>query len=63
MPAAIEEAAADLEEGKPARANRDLSTIASEPVLTSTVTNKNEGPEEDQSKPKKGGWWQRRGFF
>ncbi|NVD38535.1 ribonuclease E/G [Ensifer sp. HO-A22] len=63
VPAAIEEAAADLEEGKPARANRDLSTIASEPVLTSTVTNKNEGPEEDQSKPKKGGWWQRRGFF
>lgn len=63
VPAVVEEAAADLEEGKPARANRDLSTIASEPVLTSTVTNKNEGTEEDQSKPKKGGWWQRRGFF
>lgn len=63
VPAVAEEAAADLEEGKPARANRDLSTIASEPVLTSTVTNKNEGTEEDQSKPKKGGWWQRRGFF
>ena len=63
VPEAIVEAAADLEEGKPARANRDLSTIASEPVLTSTVTNKNEGTEEDQSKPKKGGWWQRRGFF
>lgn len=63
VPETIVEAAADLEEGKPARANRDLSTIASEPVLTSTVTNKNEGTEEDQSKPKKGGWWQRRGFF
>lgn len=63
VPAVAEEAGADLEEGKPARANRDLSTIASEPVLTSTVTNKNEGTEEDQSKPKKGGWWQRRGFF
>ncbi|MBP1874660.1 ribonuclease E [Ensifer adhaerens] len=63
VPEAIVEAAADLEEGKPARANRDLSTIASEPVLTSTVTNKNESTEEDQSKPKKGGWWQRRGFF
>ncbi len=63
VPEAVVEAAADLEEGKPARSNRDLSTIASEPVLTSTVTNKNEGTEEDQSKPKKGGWWQRRGFF
>ncbi len=63
VPEAIVEAAADLDEGKPARANRDISTIASEPVLTSTVTNKTEGAEEDQSKPKKGGWWQRRGFF
>ncbi|MEI2302037.1 Rne/Rng family ribonuclease [Ensifer sp. MJa1] len=59
---AVEEAAADLAETKPARANRDLSKIASEPVVTSSAT-KPEGEEEDPAKPKKGGWWQRRGFF
>ncbi|OHV72073.1 ribonuclease E/G [Ensifer sp. LCM 4579] len=58
--AAVEEAAADLEGAKPARANRDLATIASEPVVTS---NKPEAGEEEANKPKKGGWWQRRGFF
>ena len=55
----VEQAVADLEGAKPARANRDLSTIASEPVVTSS---KSEG-EEEPAKPKKGGWWQRRGFF
>ncbi|OAP40410.1 ribonuclease [Sinorhizobium glycinis] len=59
-PAAVEEAVADLEGAKPARSNRDLATIASEPVVTSNVA-KNE--EEEPTKPKKGGWWQRRGFF
>lgn len=59
---AVEEAAADLAEIKPARANRDLSKIASEPVVTSSSP-KAEGEEEDPTKPKKGGWWQRRGFF
>jgi ribonuclease E len=59
-PSAVEEAVADLEDTKSARANRDLATIASEPVVTS---NKPEGGDEDESKPKKGGWWQRRGFF
>ncbi len=59
-PAVVEEAVADLEGAKPARANRDLATIASEPVVTS---NKSEGGEEEANKPKKGGWWQRRGFF
>ncbi|KSV93864.1 MULTISPECIES: ribonuclease E/G [unclassified Sinorhizobium] len=59
---AVEEAAADLAETKPARANRDLSKIASEPVVTSSSP-KAEGEEEDPTKPKKGGWWQRRGFF
>lgn len=58
--AAIEEAVADLEGAKPARANRDLATIASEPVVTS---NKPEGGDDESAKPKKGGWWQRRGFF
>jgi len=59
-PSFVEEAAADLEGAKPARANRDLTTIASEPVVTS---NKPEGSEGESVKPKKGGWWQRRGFF
>ncbi|WP_429808883.1 Rne/Rng family ribonuclease [Ensifer sp. B1-9] len=59
---AVEEAAADLAETRPARANRDLSKIASEPVVTSNSP-KAEGEEEEPAKPKKGGWWQRRGFF
>ncbi len=57
---AAEEAAADLAETKPVRANRDLSKIASEPVVTSSAT---KPEEEEPGKPKKGGWWQRRGFF
>ncbi|WEX78658.1 ribonuclease E/G [Sinorhizobium numidicum] len=60
---AVEEAAADLEGAKPARANRDLATIASEPVITSNAPTKTEGNDDEQAKPKKGGWWQRRGFF
>ncbi|PST25280.1 ribonuclease E/G [Mesorhizobium plurifarium] len=58
-PEAVEEAVADLEGAKPTRANRDLASIASEPVVTSS---KGEN-EEEPAKPKKGGWWQRRGFF
>ncbi|MDK1376161.1 MULTISPECIES: ribonuclease E/G [unclassified Sinorhizobium] len=60
---AVEEAEADLEGVKPARANRDLATIASEPVITSNVSSKTENNDEEPPKPKKGGWWQRRGFF
>ncbi|MDX0424623.1 Rne/Rng family ribonuclease [Sinorhizobium medicae] len=56
---AVEEAVEDLEGAKPARSNRDLSAIASKPVVTSS---KGES-EEEPTKPKKGGWWQRRGFF
>lgn len=62
VPAAVEDAVADLEAAKPARSNRDLTTIASEPVVTSNVA-KGDGNEEESAKPKKGGWWQRRGFF
>ncbi|GLR49585.1 Rne/Rng family ribonuclease [Shinella yambaruensis] len=59
----VETASADLEEpAKPARANRDLSKIASEPVVKSSAK-KEATPEEEPEKPKKGGWWQRRGFF
>ncbi|MCQ4632435.1 ribonuclease E/G [Shinella sp. CPCC 100929] len=59
----VEVASADLEEpAKPVRANRDLSKIASEPVVKSS-TAKESTPDDDPDKPKKGGWWQRRGFF
>ncbi|KQO81281.1 ribonuclease E/G [Rhizobium sp. Leaf262] len=65
--AAIEEAgeaSADLgneasaETNKPVRANRGDNVSSSEPVVTSAAP---EGG--DPSKPRKGGWWQRRGFF
>ena len=60
---AVEEAAADLEDAaKPARGNRDINKIASEPVVKSSTT-KEAAAEEEADKPKKGGWWQRRGFF
>ena len=59
----VETAAADLAEpAKPVRANRDISNIASEPVVKSS-TAKEGAPEDEPEKPKKGGWWQRRGFF
>lgn len=60
------EASADLgdqtqsDSAKPARANRGENVSSSEPVVTSATK---EGAEGDQSKPRKGGWWQRRGFF
>ncbi|MFA7414904.1 MAG: Rne/Rng family ribonuclease [Rhizobium sp.] len=55
---AIEKAA---EAEKPARANRQSNVSTSEPVVTSAKTAA-EG-EGEQPKPKKGGWWQKRGFF
>ncbi|MBB4954205.1 ribonuclease E [Agrobacterium vitis] len=42
---------------KPVRANRESNVSFSEPVVTS-VTNSDEAP-----KPKKGGWWTKRGFL
>ncbi|WP_426239854.1 Rne/Rng family ribonuclease [Pararhizobium sp. DWP1-1-3] len=64
---AVEKAAADLgdtklDETKPVRANRDVETIAREPVVKSSSVKKDEG-DADPAKPKKGGWWQKRGFF
>ena len=59
---AVEEAAAALDDPKPARANRDIANIASAPVIKSSTT-KDESPDDEPEKPKKGGWWQRRGFF
>ncbi|HTO29894.1 MAG TPA: Rne/Rng family ribonuclease [Pararhizobium sp.] len=58
----VEDAAASLEETKPVRANRDLDTIASEPVVKSSTPKDTDG-DGDAPKPKKGGWWQKRGFF
>ena len=58
---AVEEAAATLDE-KPSRGNRDLNTIASAPVVRSSTPAEGEGDNEPP-KPKKGGWWQKRGFF
>ncbi|WP_438748990.1 Rne/Rng family ribonuclease [Pararhizobium sp. O133] len=58
----VEDAAASLEETRPVRANRDLDTIASEPVVKSSTPKDVDG-DGDAPKPKKGGWWQKRGFF
>ncbi len=49
------------EEAKPARANRQSNVASSEPVVTS-VKASTDGDDEP-TKPKKGGWWQKRGFF
>jgi ribonuclease E len=45
---------------KPVRANRESNVTASEPVVTSVKATEEAA---DPSKPKKGGWWQKRGFF
>jgi ribonuclease E len=39
------------------RARTDLAAIATAPVVTSS------SPEAEEKKPKKAGWWQKRGFF
>ncbi|MFN4205398.1 MAG: ribonuclease E/G [Agrobacterium albertimagni] len=48
------------EEAKPARANRESNVASSEPVVTSVKASEDGA---DAAKPKKGGWWQKRGFF
>ncbi|MCJ8147834.1 Rne/Rng family ribonuclease [Shinella sedimenti] len=59
----VEEASEDLDApAKPTRANRDINKIASEPVVKSS-TAKETPSDNEADKPKKGGWWQRRGFF
>ncbi|WP_454745545.1 Rne/Rng family ribonuclease [Ciceribacter selenitireducens] len=49
------------EEAKPARANRQSNVSTSEPVVTSVKTSTD--GDDEPTKPKKGGWWQKRGFF
>ncbi|WP_113260551.1 Rne/Rng family ribonuclease [Agrobacterium cavarae] len=46
---------------KPTRANRGDNVSSSEPVVTSSA--KNDSPDGEEPKPRKGGWWQRKGFF
>ncbi|SIP98880.1 RNAse E [Rhizobium sp. RU20A] len=58
--AVTDETVAEAEEARPQRANRDIENIASEPVIKSSTAGSDDG---DAGKPKKGGWWQRRGFF
>ncbi|ENN85994.1 ribonuclease E protein [Rhizobium freirei PRF 81] len=56
-PEASEEAA------KPARANRESNVASSAPVVTSNRANEGGDGDGEPTKPKKAGWWQRRGFF
>ncbi|SSC64877.1 unnamed protein product [Ciceribacter selenitireducens ATCC BAA-1503] len=60
-PAEAEAVVEAPEEAKPARANRQSNVTSSEPVVTS-VKATTDGDDEP-TKPKKGGWWQKRGFF
>jgi ribonuclease E len=53
-----EDAAAD----KPRRSNRGEAALASPSQVVVTSSTKAEGADED-TKPKKGGWWQKRGFL
>ncbi|MBZ9790300.1 ribonuclease E/G [Rhizobium sp. 3T7] len=64
--AEAETAAADLatpavDDAKPVRANRESNISSSEPTVKSTRGDA--GESDGDGKPKKAGWWQRRGFF
>ncbi|MDL2400791.1 Rne/Rng family ribonuclease [Rhizobium mayense] len=50
-------------ESKPIRANRESNVTSSEPVVRSTRTSEGGETDGEPTKPKKAGWWQRRGFF
>ncbi len=50
------------EEQKPVRANRASNISSSDPVVKSSETVGDE-PNDEPPKPKKAGWWQRRGFL
>ncbi len=58
-PVAVAVAAPAAEEAKPARANRESTVTSSEPVVTSVKAT----DDSAEAKPKKGGWWQKRGGF
>jgi ribonuclease E len=61
-PAAAEPASAE-EEAKPARANRASNIASSDPVVKSSERPQEDTTDGEPNKPKKAGWWQRRGFF
>lgn len=62
--AAVEAPSVAEEEAKPARANRASNiSSSSEAVVKSSDVNPAPEGEGDPTKPKKAGWWQRRGFF
>jgi ribonuclease E len=58
-PVAAPTPAPAAEEAKPARANRESNVASSEPVVTSVKATE----DSTDAKPKKGGWWQKRGGF
>ena len=59
---AVETAQEELDDAtKPARANRGDNVSSSEPVVTSS--GKNDSTDGEEPKPRRGGWWQRKGFF
>ncbi len=56
-------AVAAVPEKKPrARRSTSAQTVAVEPVVSSSAPVKPDAPAEE-AKPRKGGWWQRKGFF
>jgi ribonuclease E len=58
-PVAAPAPAPAAEEAKPVRANRESNVASSEPVVTSVKATE----DSTEAKPKKGGRWQKRGFF
>ncbi|MBB4570587.1 Rne/Rng family ribonuclease [Rhizobium leucaenae] len=62
-PVAAEEPAVTEAAAKPARANRESNVSSSEPVVKSSRANEGGEGDGEPTKPKKAGWWQRRGFF
>ncbi|CCM75097.1 Rne/Rng family ribonuclease [Rhizobium mesoamericanum] len=59
--AAADLAAPAVEDAKPVRANRESNISSSEPTVKSTRSDAADS--DGDGKPKKAGWWQRRGFF
>ncbi|WFU10221.1 Rne/Rng family ribonuclease [Rhizobium sp. CB3090] len=62
-PVATEEPEMVEAAAKPARANRESNVSSSEPVVKSSRASEGGEGDGEPTKPKKAGWWQRRGFF
>ncbi len=60
---AVEAPSTAEKEAKPARANRASNISSSTEAVVKSSDVAPAAPEEDPTKPKKAGWWQRRGFF